>query len=457
MIPLPLAGRRRLRDVTPGKQGSLVLLGATATGTALVMAPVARGAIVALCLVAVAWITLLPRGWFSGADRATRRVIRLFLVLRLVMPLVFQLTGNFAGLLFTGGSDSLRYHQYGSRVAADLLATGASRSHTRVPGTGTVELAVGYLYSLGAPVRVIGNYAFAAMATIGMLLFWWATKHLAGDRRTRYTGFVLMAPTLLFWNAGISKEAVMTFATGCIVAGVYFLSQRSLTGRGLAYLVLGVATAGFVRPHIPLLLMASAVVGAALGASGADYRAGARRLVPLAVAAACLLFLLPLTRALIDPAGEQSLAEAAYAQAENTAAVGGRSSFDTSPTRSVVDMPNAVVTVLFRPFPWEARTVPQLLASAEAVVIGTVLVVTAWALVKRRGRIVRSPLVVMSGTFTVLFCSAFASLGNFGLLVRERMQVLAFLILLIFSVRPVPAPGRHVFLRPRRRPRTVPI
>lgn len=414
-----------------------MLASAAVVGVGLVAIPVVRATLVALALAAVAWILFLPPRWFADLDRATRRVIVAFLVIRLAMPVVSESVGAAAGFFFTGGSDAFSYHEFGGKVATDLLQTGeASSQRGPVPGSAAIDLAVGYLYTVGAPVRIVTYYLWNLFAVIGMLLFWWSTHHLTGNRRPLYAALVLLTPTLLFWNAGLSKEAPMALATGCIVAGVHLLSEASRTARGLAYMGIGVAVASFVRPHIALLMVGSAVLGVGISRAHHGSTAKARRVVPLIFSAALLLILLPATRALIDSSGEaSSFVDAAYERAEDTAAVGGRSSFETSPTRSVADMPEAVVTVLFRPFPWEVRTVPQLLASAEAALIGGMLAVALWRVIRRRARFERSPLVLMSVAFTLLFSAAFASLGNFGLLVRERSQVLAFVILLLFSVR----------------------
>lgn len=399
--------------------------------------PTVRAPLMALALAVVAWIVLLPRGWFAGADLATRRVIYVFLALRLVMPLISQWVGASADALFTGGWDAFSYHDTGVKAATDLVDTGKSLSHAGVPGTGAIDLAVGHFYAVTSPVRIASFYLWDASAVIGMLLFWWATNHLAGDRQRQYAMFVLLTPTLLFWNAGLGKEAPLTLATGCIVAGVYLLSARSGAMRGLVYLALGAAVAGFVRPHVALLLMFSALIGVGFGAPRSGSKATTRRLVPLVTVGAFLVILFPVTQTFFNPVGELSLVDAAYGQAEGMAAIGGRSGFETSPPRSVFDVPGAVVTVLFRPFLWEVRTVPQFLASAEAMVIGAMLVAPLRGIAKRRVRLARSPLVVMSVTFVVLFCLAFASLGNFGLLVRQRSQVLPFVILLVFSVSAV--------------------
>jgi hypothetical protein len=43
----------------------------------------------------------------------------------------------------------------------------------------------------------------------------------------------------------------------------------------------------------------------------------------------------------------------------------------------------------------------------------------------------------MAISFLVLFSAAFVSAGNFGLLVRQRMQAVQFLVLIIFAIQTV--------------------
>jgi hypothetical protein len=424
-------------------------------GVSLVAVPVVRGVLVALAVIGFTWAVILPRGWYPRGDVKTRRVIAVFLGIRMLMPIVSAVVAGAAALLFTGGTDADKYHDVAVRVANELLLTGHASAHgTQIPGSSAVELVVGYFYAFAAPIRLLSYYVSNFLAMIGMLLFWWATEHLVPDqRRRRYTAFILLTPTLLFWNAGLGKEAPLMFATGCMVAGFHVLSGRSRAPRGFAYLALGVVVGGFVRPHIVLLLMLSGVVGFVFGGARAASGRRRRRLLPLAVVGAFAILVLPATHSLLDPAGGRSLVKAAYDTAETTADVGGRSAFETAPTRSVSDVPGAIVTVLLRPFPWEVRTVPQLLASAEAAAIGFLFFRSLWRVMRRRMRFTQSPLVVSSGVFVLLFCLVFSSLGNFGLLVRERMQVLPFVILLTFSVIPVPArvPGAEPADRSRRR------
>lgn len=408
------------------KTAFLVGCATFAFGGVVALVPAGRTALVALVVAIVALFLLVPKGWFATADRTIQRLILTFLALRLSMPFFLELVA--------GEADAFSYHVFGEEVAADLRTVGHSQSHRAAPGTGTIDLAVGNLYALGAPARIAVYSLWNTIAVIGMLLFWWATKHLVGRHLHRYTAFVFLTPTLLLWNSTLGKDALLAFGIGSVVAGIHVLSSRIGTASGLTYIGLGAATAALVRPHVGLLLLASATAGIALAQTRSPTsKKRSRRLVPLVVAAAAAIALVPITQDLINPAGDSSLLDAAYESAEQTARVGGESSFEVTPTRSVTQVPGAVVTVLLRPFPWESRSILQVLTSLEALLIGGMLARSLWAVARLRAQLPRSALVVMSIVFTLLFCVAFASLGNFGLLARQRAQVYPFILLLIFA------------------------
>lgn len=405
--------------------GSAIGASAVAAGIG-VRVPTARVVLVALVVGTAAWIVLLPRRWFAGAARPVHRVILVFLAIRMVMP--------FFPELLTGEGDALSYHNRGVAVAHDLHVHGGSLSHLETPGTGTVDLLVGHLYYVGAPARLVAYQLWNLFAAIGMLLFWWSTKSLAGDRQRAYAIFILLTPSLLFWNSILGKDALLAFAIGCMVAGVRLLTEGTRTLRAIGYLALGASVAGTVRPHIGVLLLATAVIGVALWRTQREGRAPSRRLVPLVLAGALLVALVPAMQALINPTGGRAFVDAAYDRAETAAQIGGGSGFETTPTRSIGGVPNAVVTVLLRPFPWEVRSVPQMLTSAEGTVVAVLLGSAALRLVRRDTRLRGSPIVIMAIAYTLVFCTAFSSLGNFGLLVRQRAQVLPFVLLLVFAI-----------------------
>ena len=103
------------------------------------------------------------------------------------------------------------------------------------------------------------------------------------------------------------------------------------------------------------------------------------------------------------------------------------------PVRTPLDVPFAAVTVLFRPFPGEALNLLGILASLESLAL--------LALVAARLRpgvlfreMRRSPFVVFSLSYVLLFAVAFSNIENAGILVRQRGQVLP--LLLVFAALP---------------------
>jgi hypothetical protein len=107
----------------------------------------------------------------------------------------------------------------------------------------------------------------------------------------------------------------------------------------------------------------------------------------------------------------------------------------TTNTPTVIDDPARTpidtITVMFRPFPWEAPTTVTLIAGLESLFL-LVLTVASWrrilAAVRQMGRV---PYIAFALFYTIVFIATFASVGNFGILARERVQTLpAFFVLL---------------------------
>jgi len=86
----------------------------------------------------------------------------------------------------------------------------------------------------------------------------------------------------------------------------------------------------------------------------------------------------------------------------------------------------AIVTVLFRPFPWEGHSALSLIASLEGVtLIGLVLRYR-----RRVGRALwdarRNAYLGFTVIYAGLFVFFFSIVSNFGILVRQRVQLLPF-------------------------------
>jgi hypothetical protein len=98
---------------------------------------------------------------------------------------------------------------------------------------------------------------------------------------------------------------------------------------------------------------------------------------------------------------------------------------------SPIDLPLATATVLFRPLPFEASNNQMLLTSAEGVFLAALCVVSWRRLATIPRRVRSTPYVAFSLVFVLLFVWAFSSFGNFGILARQRTQMLPFLFVLL--------------------------
>jgi hypothetical protein len=87
--------------------------------------------------------------------------------------------------------------------------------------------------------------------------------------------------------------------------------------------------------------------------------------------------------------------------------------------------------VLFRPFPWEAGTGFQLLASAEAMAVLGLIVIrfASIRLALRRAR--AEPFLLFCWTLLLLSAMTYSAFANFGLLNRQRSLILPALYALI--------------------------
>ena len=119
----------------------------------------------------------------------------------------------------------------------------------------------------------------------------------------------------------------------------------------------------------------------------------------------------------------------------------GESEFDSPRLSSPSEYPYAVVSVLFRPFPWEAGNPQALVAAAEGLVLMGLFAFSLRRLWRIPWYAVRTPYVVFALAYTAMFVLAFSAIGNFGILTRQRTQVLPLVLVLLAVPRHSPAGG----------------
>lgn len=402
---------------------------------------------IAAAVLGVVFVLLWPRRLSQRISHGELRCLHVFLLVRIFTPFAFEYIGSNADSFFTGGWDSARYEGVGARVAEQLGFNGYSTVHAEVPGTGAVELAVGYLfYFSGGANRLASVLLWSWLGAIGLVLFWWYTRPFILQRREWYAAVVLLAPTTLFWNSSLGKEAPLTLGIGCLVAGLSVVINGGSLPRTAGFVVFGVLLTGYVRPHITLMFFLAVLTAALLARSVGANMANRRRSTRFIIAGVALVgasVAVPLSSDLLGVEDGGSLVDAAYGFADQESI--GRSAFEARAPRSAFEVPGAVVTTLFRPFPWESRTFFQLLASFEAAVLALMLMSGMGRIIASRSRIELNLMVLTAIVYVAIFSSAIVGSGNFGIIVRQKMQVWSFVIFIIFAITPVVvAKRRHI-------------
>ncbi|MGH8883797.1 MAG: hypothetical protein ACRDYX_01205 [Egibacteraceae bacterium] len=365
-------------------------------------------------------------------------------VVRLVMwGLVFKLAASFGRYLLTFAlydrADAVAYSQAGAALAG-LFRQGIFVFDLGKPlmGTGFIEVVTGVVYTFTGPTLLGGFLVFSWLAYWGLYCFYRAFRiaYPDGDG-VRYALLLFFLPSLLFWPSSLGKESWMLFTLGVSTYGI----ARVLTHRASGYplLCLGLLGVTMVRPHMSALLCCGMVFGYLARRSPAErsHFGPVTRVVGMAVLLALSVVIITQAERFFGVEG-QGTAESvdtvlAYTQQQSTQ---GGSEYETAPVRSPIALPAAIVTVLFRPFPFEARNAQSLIASAEGLALLGLVAISLPRLATLLSQLRRNPYLIFAALYSLLFIVAFSHVGNFGILTRQRAQL--FPLALVFLALPIP-------------------
>lgn len=394
--------------------------------------------VVAPLLLAVSWPVMARLGRIEG-DPWVANVLLLALVCKLLASLARFYTIFVA---YDGSADASMYNDNGRRLAPLYLAGdfAADLGWPHFVGSGFIIVVTAIVYILIKPTLIGGFFVFAWLSFWGLVLAYRGFRLAVpdGDHR-RYLVLVLFLPSLLFWPSSIGKEAWMSLAVGLLLYG----SARVLTSRRGGFLVLGLgfAAASVVRPHVAALCAAGLVVAYLI--KQPRRRTSLTPFVKLAGLAVVVALTVVVIQQAADFVGVEDVSakgiqDTIETQGERTGI--GDSAFTPTPLTSPLGLPMAAVTVLARPFPWEAHNLAAFIAAAEGLLL---LLIVSRSLDRLRGlprRLRRDPYVALSAVFVAGFIVAFSSFSNFGILARERTQLApALLTLLCLPVAPADA------------------
>jgi hypothetical protein len=364
-----------------------------------------------------------------------------------MIALAFKLIGACARYfvsvsVYYGAADAAEYDRWGRRLAP-LFRQGhfSVDIQRQVMGTGFIRIVTGVVYAFTGPTMLGGYLVYSWLGFWGLFLFYRAFRLAfpSGDHR-RYAFLVFFMPSLLFWPSSIGKESWLLFALGVTAYGTARV-LASKTG-GFPLIALGSLGTLMVRPHVTLI---------AIMAVGAAYLLRRPEQRSLLSAPAKVIGLIALTLATLlvmsqveNFFGVKPLDQGGTSQVLNkteTQTSQGGSEFTAARPHSPLGYGEAVVTVFFRPWPVEAHSGQALFASLEGVVLLGLILTSLRRLAAIPREIKRTPYVAYALSFTVLFVYAFSSIGNFGIMARQRVLMFPLLLVLLCVPRR-PALGR---------------
>jgi hypothetical protein len=335
-----------------------------------------------------------------------------------------------------GYGDSSEYHLAGSRLAQAFWDGKFSEAmQTEVPdmiGTEFIRFVTGLLYIVTGPTLFGGFVVFAVLSFWGLFFAYRALRVAFPDAdHIRYAKLLFFLPSLLYWPSSVGKDAWMLFTIGLATYGVALILRHNPLG--YPYAGFGLAGTSLVRPHITALLVASLFVAYMLRRrSWRESRTGPfGRWLGIAVMLAAGGFMIGQVATFfhLDNLDGQSVDNVLH-ETNRRSSQGGSEFEAVSPT-SPAGYPMAVVTVLFRPFPWEAPNSQALSAAAEGFVLAAVCALSWRRLVRIPGFIFRVPFLSFCVAYSAMFVFAFSSINNFGLLSRQRTQLFPIFLVLL--------------------------
>jgi hypothetical protein len=391
----------------------------------------------AVLIAPILFCVSLPFLHRQAARESDPRAFTVF-ALALAVKLIASIARYVVAFIVYGGvADATQYYSWGQRISANFRAGYFTTGLDGSTGTNFVRALSGVVYTGLGPTKIGGFLVFSWISFWGLFLLYRAFVIAVPEgRRTTYRWLVLFMPSLLYWPSSLGKEAWMVLGLGVMAFGAAsWFARRGL--RSFLWIGVGLLMLGVVRPHIAaiagLALVAAYLVRPAPRRFGTAAPVVKVLVLGLLIAASAVL-VVRTDRFLRDAGvGDGGFDQALSGTTERTSQ--GGSAFVPSVATSPVRLPAATVTVLFRPLIPEAHNTEALFAALE----GTALLAWSvwrwrwiWAAIRSMRR---QPYVAFAVVYVGIFIVAFSSIANFGLLARQRVQMLP-LYLVVLSIPP---------------------
>jgi hypothetical protein len=407
-------------------------------------------AVAAFSLTIVFWLwQWLAYGWQASASVVVIPILTLF-----TLPLFITMSRrehrfDLGGIAATGlalhffaafyrmvhGFDAYVYDHEGDRIAAAFrhFNFGVDPGGP-VPGTGGMHIVAGVVSVVAGANRAAKFLIFAWIGFIAAYLFYRAfVTALPNADHHRYALLIFLWPTLFFWPSSIGKDCWMLLTLGIASLGAARILVRKPGGYTL--LVVGLLLGSFVRPHVALMALLAFAVALLVGRRESSHPG----VTPSSVAKIAGLVILVVVGGVVSSRAASVLGVNDFSGSSIDAAlqtnVGrtseGGSTFKAANPQSPLGYPEAVVTILFRPFPIESHGSEQIATSLEGLVLLGLFAVSWRRVLSAFGRLRSEPYVTYAIVYLLMFFFAFGTISNFGILARQRSQAMPFVFVFL--------------------------
>lgn len=403
--------------------GGALALGAMIVRLEGIIALVAPGTAGVLLLIVLNRYLRDPEGTESERNRLLQWTMLAFAA-HLLFGMVVTYTPPLLKYL---GGDANIYHTYAKWMVDFGIESLGPRGLER--GKEGFYYALFGLYKVFGPHPVAGLALNATLAAALVPIVSDLTRRLFGRDAARCVApLVLLFPSVFLFTSQLLKEAAVLF----LVAVAASAGVRLVHGITLApSLVLAASVSLLMTLRAPIALVAGGgfVIGIAIGKR--EMVSGLTTgLTTLALAGILI------TSVGIGYSGLQSAVERADLAESNRQRLGlayqSGSGFgadvDTGTARKAISyLPVALANFGFGPYPWRVSGLRQLPALVDVVALW-LLWPSLWRGLRRGLRQQGRKLAVLLLPAATMACVLSLSVGNFGILVRERMQVLLLLV-----------------------------
>lgn len=335
--------------------------------------------------------------------------------------------------IYDNVGDAVSYHEKGMEIASVLSMGNFAPLDSVKSGTSGLDFMVGILYSI-FPQNMEGAFVlFATFAFIGSCFFYRAFVLAFPERPSGlYMVLIFFLPSILFWPSSLGKDAVVFLGLGLIAYGVALLMKKgSVTGT--IWLLIGLGALLLVRPYTAGFVIAAAGISSIFVPNRTS-----RTSLGLWLASGCILIIIGffviqrsaefLTDSGLRELSWQGLMDFYKARKESTTTGGSQTL--TPVVVTLLGPLYAFVTILFRPFPWEAHNLQSLATSLESVLWIILIIKKRRFIYSKVGTMFRDPFIAFIIIFSITMILIQTTTGNFAIIARQRVQFLPFFLML---------------------------